>query len=101
MITSEGDRWAALKPDYLRYKQKKFPAYGGNQILVATGALLKSVVGPGNGQIVKIDSKSITISTAMDYAKHVNADRPFTGFGKATLNEMKAGIMAYIKRKNA
>ena len=99
VITSEGDKWGALKPAYRKYKRRKFGsmAYGGNQILVATGALLKSVIGPGNGQNLIVSPKSITISTSVSYAPYVNAERQYSKFGPKTMGQIKSGIVGFIK----
>lgn len=98
VTTSEGDTWEALKPKYFKYKLKKFAGleYGGKQMLVARGDLLKAVVGPGEGQQLLITGTSMTISVDLKYAKYVSARRHFASLGEDSMADIKAGIRDYV-----
>lgn len=80
--TSEGDAWPALNPKYLRRKRIKYSGfdYSGNQMLVATGDLLKSVVVPNRRQ----GFNWIEFYTTVPYAKYVNRVRSFNKFSGET-----------------
>lgn len=96
-VTSEGDKWKALKPGYLKYKRKAFASmdYSGNQILVATGRLLRSVIGPTDQKKV-VTPKSLYITTTVPYAKDVSDVRPFSKFGKETRKKISDGIKHFV-----
>ena len=100
-VTSEGDKWPALNKNYLKYKRKAFASmdYSGNQILVATGRLLKSVIGPSEQKKI-VTPKSLYITTSVPYAKDVNDVRPFNTFGKDTRKQISDGIKKFV-RENA
>lgn len=98
VTTSEGDRWEALNKKYLKRKRKKYATfdYGGNQMLVAKGDLLKSVIGPGNGQQILTTQTGMTITTTLYYAKFVSKLRYFESLGESSMGEIRQGIMDYV-----
>lgn len=81
---SEGTRWKRLTKPYSDYKKTKFASYpgSGNRMLVATGRLYQSVIGPSSEHYKLTTSKSITIGTRVPYAKYVDEERTFTTFGE-------------------
>jgi hypothetical protein len=80
--TSEKDSWPALDPKYRARKAIRYASfdYGGRQMLVATGDLLKSVVVPHRRQ----GHNWIEFYTTVPYAKFVNRRRPFMTFSDGT-----------------
>lgn len=95
---SEGTQWDRLNPTYARYKLSAFKAYegAGTKILIATGKLFKSVIGPGAGFKKVTTPRSLTISTTVDYAGHVDEVRPFTRYSSETIRKIHKGIVDYI-----
>lgn len=95
---SEGQRWESLNPDYARAKLTRFKSYegAGTKMLIATGKLYKSVIGPGTGFRKITTPRSLTISTTNEYAEHVDEVRTFTLFSRETWNKITQGIYDYI-----
>ena len=95
---SEGTVWTRLNPGYASRKKKQFAAYEGRgtKMLIATNKLFKSVIGPGNGFRKVTTPKTLTLSTSVEYAKHVDEARSFTGFGAKTMSEIYGGIAKFI-----
>lgn len=99
---SEGTRWNILKDK--RWKQVKHRLYGSNletgrPLLVASGRLQKSVIGPGEGFRKVTLGNRIIISTSVEYAKGVDDLRPFTGWSKQSLAKFRKIIGEYILKK--
>jgi hypothetical protein len=65
-------------------------------MLIATNKLFKSVIGPGNGFRKVTTPKTLTLSTSVEYAKHVDEARSFTDFGDKTMSEIYGGIAKFI-----
>lgn len=82
---SEGQQWKALNPGYAKSKLRRFAAYpySGTKVLVATGTLLKSVVGSETRYHRKIVTNTgLLVSTTVEYARDVSDVRPFMKFDK-------------------
>jgi hypothetical protein len=96
---SQGKPWPSLNAKYAEWKKKKYAKYEGQgqRMLVATGHLYKSVIGPGSGHYKKIDDKSITVGTSVEYAKYVAAKRSIFIFKKQDMDEIKQSVWDYIR----
>lgn len=97
---SEGQRWEALNPIYAASKLTRFKSYegGGTKMLIATGKLFKSVIGPGAGFRKVTTPRSLTISTTNEYAEYVDEVRPFTRYSRETIKKINQGVFDYITR---
>jgi hypothetical protein len=73
-----GGAWKALTPKYKVWKDAHYP---GQPILVREGDLRESMrwggMGPGPGGIFDAQPSFVIAGTAIPYAAHVNAERPF------------------------
>lgn len=97
--SSEGPAWKAINPLYAAYKRTRFVSYDGHgtKMMIATGRLFKSVIGPGADHTVRVDDRSITIGTTVEYAKFAGKIRPIFKFKKSEISAMKRGVFTYIK----
>ena len=124
---SEGQKWKPINPDYAEYKLRrygggtkyewiggqgegrpwkpdgKWPVFPGkgSKLLIATGRLVSSVIGPvasgnalfksgGTSEHKKVVGRtSITIYTSVEYAKEVSKVRPFMRFSKKTIQKIR------------
>jgi hypothetical protein len=95
---SEGTVWTRLNPGYAARKKKQFTAYEGRgtKMLIATNTLFKSVIGPGNGFRKLTTPRTLTLSTSVEYARHVDAARSITEFGPKTMSEIYGGIAKFV-----
>jgi len=96
---SEGAPWKRLSPRYLAQKKIRFASepYSGRKMLVATGRLLKSVVGSERRYHRKIvTDKKLIISTTVPYAAEVAEVRPFMVFGNNTKKKILEGFRKYV-----
>jgi hypothetical protein len=95
---SEGDPWKALNPKYKERKKIIFAAYEGQgtKMLIATGRLFKSVIGPGADHKKIVTDKSIEVAWSTPYAVYVDEVRPFTEFGDKTMGEIYDGLAKFI-----
>lgn len=127
---SQGSRWDSLSAQYAKRKKiiygggpkhkwvggapnpwraaGTWPTYpgAGNVMLVGTGELVSSTIGPGlTGSPYKNDSKYhrklvgedfIEISTTIPYGQHVADRRPFMEFGDESMDEIYAMIEQYV-----
>jgi len=99
---SEGPRWKRLNPAYEKSKRKRFAKYpyGGTKMLVATGRLLKSVVGTDRRYHRRVVLHyAMEILVTLPYAPNVNAERNFTQFGQRTKREILGGLKRHILGK--
>lgn len=120
--SSEGATWERLNPAYAAYKLKRYgggpkyktgkrgegrwvpdgswPSYpgGGRKMLIATGDLFQSVIGPGKGFNKIVTDRSIIIATSIDYAPMVNRLRPFMRFSQQRIKFWMAGYKKYISK---
>lgn len=94
----ESKRWAALNPAYAKRKLTQFAGYegAGKKMLIATGKLYKSVIGPGAGFRKVATNKTLTISTSVEYAQHVDEARSFTTYSKASILGLRKMIRDFM-----
>lgn len=107
---SEGATWKSINKDYERRKKIRFadaPGAGAH-LLIATGRLVSSVIGPSSEWTVfdvkgaakdhrkKVERKSITISTVVPYAEYVNQEREFVGLGDDSQALIFKGLAKYM-----
>ena len=99
---SQNDKWPALNAKYAEWKRRRFAAYDGSgeKMLIATGKLVKSVIGPGPGHYKLIDDKSLTVGTRVDYAKYVAQKRSMFKFKPEDIAEIKRAVGEYIRFAN-
>ena len=96
---SQGKKWEKLDPIYAKRKLVKFAGfeYAGTKMLIATGDLFKSVVGPGSkGHQAKFTNTSMTVGTDVSYAGYVAEIRPFMKFSDATIKKWKDDLSDFI-----
>lgn len=96
---SEGERWTPLNPFYKSIKPFRFAGYdyGGTKMLIATGELLKSVVGKGNSMHQAIFTNTeMVISTSVPYAGYVAYVRPFMEFSQKTIDAWEQDLQDFI-----
>ena len=95
---SEGTPWAALNKRYKEYKKKAFASYpgGGSKMLIATGELFKSVIGPGGSHRKTATDKQLAIYWTTPYAVAVGDIRPFNVFSQKTMNGIYSGLAKFI-----
>lgn len=99
---SEGSRWKSLTKPYALRKRKMYAskAYGGTVIGVASGKLLRGLVGPGGGgsdhrKIVR--KGSLTVSTTVGYAGYFDEVRTVTFFNRTTQRGIRDNIIRYLR----
>lgn len=130
--SSEGGRWKALDPKYAAWKKRAYSggtrykfiggrgegrpwqAIGtwpvgpgrGEKILIASGRLVGSSIGPNDQYTVGVDdhrkivtAKTLKVFTVVDYAKTVAEDRPFMKFSQKTIREMRKAYAKYVGGK--
>lgn len=95
---SETGTWKRLDPVYAIRKRKIYAGYeyGGTKMLVGTGKLFKSVVGPGSGHAARFTNDAMEIRTTVDYAPYVAEDREFMRFSKATITQWEEDLKDFI-----
>lgn len=95
---SEGRKWEPLNPTYAKAKRKKWAAApgGGRKMLIASGKLYQSVIGPGEGFRKVATPRQLIISTSVEYAVHVNEARPFTRWSRESIAEFQRMIKDFI-----
>lgn len=95
---SEGKRWEKLNPKYAEYKKKKWAGApgGGRKMLVASGDLVQSVIGPGAGFKKIATPRQLVISSGVKYAKYVDESRTFTEFSQKSLNDIRKMIAEFL-----
>ena len=95
VVTSEGDKWDALDKKYLKRKRVKHAKddYSGNQMLVATGRLLRETV-LARKRTLKYGLEVYVITP---YAKYVNESRPFMTFSSRTRRSILDGMRRYMR----
>jgi len=104
--STEGQTWTALNPNYKKWKLVRFAQFegGGQLMLIATGKLYKSVIGPGAGFRKVVTPRSLIISTNVDYAKHVDEGgkhvvaRPFTKYSEESKKLFRKAIAGFLFR---
>lgn len=95
---SQGKEWRALDPVYAVLKRKIYATYegGGTKMLIATGRLYKSVIGPGQGQRKIVTNRSLYIATGVEYAGFVDEVRPFTTWGDPFRKKVSKAISDFV-----
>lgn len=95
---SEGERWTELNPIYKKWKLVRFATYDGSgrKMLIATGRLYKSVIGPGKGFRKVATPKKLVITTSVPYAKDVNDVRDFTEYSPKSWNTINKAISKFL-----
>lgn len=101
---SQGMAWDKLNPKYAERKKILFREYPGKgtKMLIATGRLYKSVIGPGdksNEHRKIVEARRLTILTTVPYAKHVDELRSISKFDKATIDKVKDVIRRYLMKR--
>lgn len=93
--TTEGDKWKELDTKYLRRRRVKWPA-AGDRVLIASGSLQKSMIGPGDQHYKLVTAKRLEVGTSLFYAKYVDEIRDITHFGETTRKQITDGLMKYL-----
>ena len=99
--TSEGEQWETLKSkSYINWKKLHYRAdEAGRPILIASGKLFRSVVGPAgkDGHKMVATNTSLIVGTSVEYAPMVNqTQRKFTGYSQTTINELETMISDFV-----
>lgn len=97
---SQGEVWAPLKPEYAKYKLKKFSAYpgAGTKLLIATGALVDSMTGDGKDHWKLVTDTRLEVGSLVAYAKYVNQARDIVGLRDEERSRFMKQILDYIVR---
>lgn len=102
--------WDALNKDYAKSKLTRFAAYpgSGRSMMVATGALVASVIGPGfsmpflrgASQFHRkvVSGSKMVISTSIPYAQYAEEARTFTRFKKSFISDLGQKYKAWVGR---
>jgi len=94
--TDISSKWKTIKTSLKKKYPDKYP--GGDKVLVFTGDLFNSVVGRTTEyHRVAFTPKKFTVTTTIPYAEHVNAIRPFTGFGDNTNDEIREKLSKFLR----
>lgn len=95
---SEGSQWQSLNPKYAEIKKVRFAAFpgAGNKMLIATGRLQKSVIGPGEDHRKIATDRDLTVSWTTPYAVYVSEVRPFETLGDKTMSDIYEGAAKFI-----
>lgn len=95
---SQGDLWKRLTPAYAERKKKLYATYegGGEKMLIATGKLFKSVIGPGDGMRKIVTNKSLFIATGVEYAGFVDDARTFTKWSPGFRAKIQKAINDFV-----
>lgn len=93
-----GVKWTRLNAAYARRKRKIYAQYegAGTKMLIATGKLFKSVIGPGEGFRKVVTPTRLYLATTVDYASYVNEARNFSTLGPESEHEIKQGIAQFL-----
>ena len=97
-LSESGIKWTRLNVNYAKRKRKIYAAYegSGTKMLVATGKLYKSVIGPGEGFRKIVTPRSLYLATTVEYAPHVNDARSFTEYSPASIREIRLSVARFI-----
>ena len=96
-------RWFDKKGNRRPWQESgTWPSYpgAGKLLMIATGDLQKSVIGPGKGHRKLITPRSMSIFTTIPYAADANKARPFMTFSPAFKAKMKQKIKEYVMARN-
>ena len=94
---SEGDKWKRLNPKYAEWKKKKFKTYkgAGKKMLIATGELMESVIGPKGSHKKIVTDTSIEVAWSTPYSVYVDEVRNFTEFSDETMQKIYDGLAEF------
>lgn len=97
--SGNGQRWEPLNRDYAIRKRKIYQNYegGGTKMLVATGKLYKSVIGPGQGQRKVVTNDKLYIATSIGYGQYVDEARSFTTWSPAFRKKVMKAVTDFIR----
>ena len=97
-LSESGIKWTRLNVNYAKRKRKIYAAYegSGTKMLIATGKLYKSVIGPGEGFRKIVTPRSLYLATTVEYAPHVNDARSFTEYSPASIREIRLSVARFI-----
>jgi hypothetical protein len=87
--------WPQGYAQYKLYKYQNAPLKG-RSVMVATGDLFQSVIGPGKGFRKVIEDRSITILTSIPYAKDADDVRTFTTYSLQTRKRFRKAIAQFV-----
>lgn len=95
---TEGTKWDNLSSDYAKRKKSLYRAYpgAGSRMMIATGRLYKSVIGPGEGFREVITPRSITLSSSVEYAKYADESRTFSTYRPETIAKIRQGFKDFV-----
>lgn len=95
---SETGQWQPLTVEYAKAKKRRFASYAGKgeKLLIATGKLQKSVIGPGDGFRKIATPRSLIISTSVEYAPYVDEARSFSSYGRESVAEINRMIKDFV-----
>ncbi len=94
-----GGIWDRLSPSYAQSKLRKYAAApgGGSKIMIASGALQQSVIGPGPGHNKIVNDRSIRIYVSgIDYAEYADEARPFSTWSDIFYRGVYGGLKDYL-----
>jgi hypothetical protein len=99
-VSEDPKGWPSLNTQYAERKRKLFASYPGRgtKMMIRTGDLFESVIGPGKGFRKITTPRSLIISTTNPYAADANAMRDFTSYSAKTRADLYLGIAAFIFR---
>lgn len=98
---SEGMQW---KPNALRYSEWKkikyasFPG-GGTKVMIATGRLFQSIIGPSPDHRRIIRGTKMIIGTSVEYASYAGDIRPFFPLSDKSRNTIVREFKKWISQK--
>lgn len=92
-----GSKWKDLDPKYKERKKKIFATYDGRgtKMLIATGRLYKSVIGPGADHAKVVTDKRLEVLWTTPYSVYVDEERDFTTFSDKTMEEIYDGLAQF------
>lgn len=96
---SEGVKWPALNAQYAAYKLKKFSSYpgGGRKMMIATGRMKDSVIGPGaDHRKIGPSRGRLEVYWTTPYAVYTEDVRPVNVWDKKQDQDMYRGAAEYI-----
>jgi len=97
---SEGTSWDPVTIDYGNWKRVAFADYegAGLKLMIATGNLMRGVIGPGEGFRKVSTPRSLTLSTTVPYAGFANEARTFSTYSTESIQMITRGITSFIVR---
>lgn len=95
---SEGDKWKPLNPRYAKSKLRRYADFpgGGQRMMIATGRLFASVIGPSKDHRRLIKGSKMIISTGVEYAEDANSKRPFFPLSDRSKNQIYREFQKWV-----